>query len=835
MYDMTCYDSCPTGTYTHFSQCVTSCPNLTDMTTMRCVDACPPGTILNGKRCERDSVPVCNATQYLAPDNTCQDIPSCSSTQTMGSDGKCTAGCNSTQYVNSNGTCVDYMVCSGNQYLDADGRCHDYQHSCPFWYNDTCVTVCPKGSLVTAWNSCVDVCPDYMYRNGTACVFSCDGGAAYNGTCVSTCPREAPVSLFGKCLESCPTGSWPNQQGQCDIVCNGYYLGDKCVERCPAGMVTMYDKHCVERCPDDMIQNGTRCEFRHDSGNSTWSNPCPDGQYMTSTGTCMKPCASNQWYWNNTCVPACRDGEALTMEGTCMNMASMCQDALPGSVMNNVSRSCECPVGQWITRDLEAKDSSKMPVKCAPGGPARINCRSFVANSVYDEDLNNCVCNAENPVVVPVADATWFPYACAPAGTATTVKQCAAPEFFDFMEGRCVGSTTSTVTPKPSPRPSASMTTRPSTTMTAKPSSRPSETRTALPSRYPSRSGSPTRTAKPSDIPGSPSPSISASRSVKPSARVFADVTRKPLPSLVAVRPPPAEVRKSPAPSPWAKKVVVEIPPEEKPAYIDARMTMAGANATEMAKPERIQQVQASLACTLRMPLENIRIQNITATDAAGRRERVPVDPAAFMMVGDGGSDCYDFRNMTGNRRMLRALGATGGGAIEIDYAIVAPSDDILAMDATQFNEVISQSPVLFAAVAAAGGNSVTAQAVDAQKVVFAPLVSPSPSPSVTGGDMDIRMIVGLGVGGVALVTAAVVISIFSYKERKRVKREAEEKAKAAAAVTPRVVLVYATEEKHHVMNPLSGARAYDYGPETARRFQGPVKATHGPIFGTAV
>jgi hypothetical protein len=866
-----CYDECPSSAaFTDGNQCTTECPIYLDVSTRNCVDSCPVGTDLNGNRCEKQT-PICNTNQYLAPDNTCQDIPSCSSTQTMGSDGKCydspSSGCNSTQYVNSNGTCVDYVVCSGNQYLDADGKCHDYVNSCPFWYNKTCMAECPKGTLITAWNSCVDSCPEYMYRNGTACVFTCDGGAAYNGTCVSRCPHDAPVAFMGKCIESCPTGSWLID-GKCEFVCNGYYLGDKCVDRCPSSMVILYDKHCIERCPSDTIQIGTRCESRcpsgqmymngvcydygiwanmtegHgnstwvnpcptgdntcvDYGNSTWVNPCPDGQYMTSTGTCMKPCDSNQWYWNNTCIPACRDGEVFTMEGKCMNMVSLCHDVLPGSVMNDVSRSCECPDGQWITRDLEAKDPSKIPVKCAPGGPARIDCRSFVANSVYDEDLNNCVCNAENPVVVPVADATWFPYACAPAGTATTVKQCLTPEFFDFMEGRCMlmDSTTSTVTPKP--RPSV----LPSATMTAKPSvsSRPSETRTALPSRYPSRSGSATRTAKPSDIPGSPSPSISASRSVKPSARVYADVTRVPLPSMIAVRPPPAEVRKSPAPSPWPKKVVVEIPPEEKPAYIDARMTMAGANATEMAKPERIQQVQASLACTLRMPLENIRIQNITATDAAGRKTRVPVDPAAFMMVGDGSSDCYDFRS--GSRRMLRALSASSG-AIEIDYAIVAPSDDILAMDTTQFNEVISKSPVLFAAVVAAGGSGVTAQAVDAQKAVFAPLVSPSPSPSATSM-MDIRMIVGIGVGGVALVTAAVVISIFSFSEKKRAKREAEEKAKAAA--TPRVVLMYASEEKHHVMNPLTGARVYDYGAETTRRALGPMKATHGPVFGTAV
>jgi hypothetical protein len=882
-----CYDQCPsTVPYELNGRCEVTCPNFYVISQMKCVDVCPSGTVLNGKRCEMQNTPTCSGSQYLGSDNACNDYPSHNHT---------TVSCGSNQYVNSNGTCVDYMVCSGNQYLDSDGKCHNYQNTCPFWFNNTCVLECPRGTLVTAWNSCVDTCPEYMFRNGTSCVFQCMGGSSYNGTCVTVCPRDSPVSFFGKCVDSCPSGTYNMGDGVCEYGCSGFYLGDKCVDRCPAGMVTLYDKHCVERCPSDMVQNGTRCESHcpstqyymngvcndHgsggnwtnpcpsgqypggadgkcvDFGNSTWTpSPCPDGHYMTSTGTCMKPCASDQWYWNNTCIPACRDGEALTMEGNCMNMAEMCRDALPGSVMNTVTRSCECPDGQWITRDLEMKDNTKMPARCSPGGPDRINCRSFVANTVYDADLAQCVCNAENPVVVPVADATWFPYACAPAGTVTTVKQCVAPEYFDFMEGRCVVVDG----PMPSARPSVDV--KPSASMSAKP--KPScdlissafvdgvcvrrtstATRTAMPSKYPSPSSTSTRSAKPSNIPGSPSPSISASRSVKPSARVYADVSRKPLPSLEVVRPPPAEVRKSPAPSPWAKKVVVEIPPEEKPAYIDARMTVAGGNATEIAKPERIQQIQASLACTLRMPLENVRIQNITSVDSTGRKERVPVDPAAFAMVGDGSTDCYDFRNTSvGGRRMLRALGSTSGGAIEIDYAIIAPSDDILSMDTAQFNDVISQSPVMFAAAVAVGGISVTAQAVDSQKV-DAPVPSASPQGTLlssTGAGStinDLRVILGAGIAGVALVVGATVLATFYYKEAKRAKRLLQDEQKRKADVAnPRVVMVY-TEDKHQIVNPLANHRAestrFDYGPETTRRAAGPMKATHGALFGSAV
>jgi hypothetical protein len=484
----------------------------------------------------------------------------------------------------------------------------------------------------------------------------------------------------------------------------------------------------------------------------------------------------------------------------------------------------------------------------------RIDCQSFVANTVYNPTVDNCVCDAANPVVVPVADKTWFPYSCAPAGMPTTIKQCVAPEYFDFMDARCV-KPDSHYTPTPNPTPT--YTVRPTPTQTAKPSSevrptpsmstKPTATRTAMPSRYPSQSISATRTPKPSHIPGSPSPSTTPSRSVKPSALIFADVTRKPLPSLAAANPPPAAVRKSPAPSPWPKKVAVEIPPEEKPAYIDARMSIPGGNATELAKPERIQQIQASLACTLRMPLENLRIKNLTTTDAAGRVVRIDVDPATFMMVGDGSADCYDFRNLTrGVRRMLRALSATAG-SVNVDYTIVEPSDAILIMDTTQFNEVIAQSPTLIEAAAAIGGSAPLAVAVDAQQAFSIAPPSASPSPvgvllSSTGAGssiIDIRGAVGGGIAGIALITGFTVLIAFYRKEAKRAKRmlEEEQKRKEVAAA-PRVVMIYGAEEKHQMTNPLATSHVsmrFDYGPETARRSVGPMKATHNPIFGSAV
>ena len=757
------------------------------------------------------------------------------------------------------------------------------------WDGTKCIpTGCPSGTYADATGKCIEQTPSptntdsptYMYRNVTdeTCTYWCGPDMVdFNGTCIRNCPSIAPFIDGGKCVERCAGGFLPNTAtGYCDFHCAGFWSPNgTCVERCQNGTVSVFDKYCVDKCPADMRQNGTRCEplcapgqilmngvcTDWSDGRGNWTengSHCKPYEYLNSNGTCIlygPTCRSDQWFWNGTCIPACREVEALTMDGKCMAIADLCSYSLPGSIMNNVTRTCECPAGSWITRDVGTKDLARPPIRCSSTSAEapRIDCPSFVANAVYVADLENCVCPAAYPIVVPVADVIWFPYACASPGTASSIKQCERPSYFDFLEGGCVDSgsePTPTVIAKPSatisakptamvslrPMASASMTVRPRMeSVSATSTGKTTATTTALPSRYPSRSASITRTPARSAIPGSPTPSTTPSRSVKPSGLVFAaDVSRAPLPSLVAVRPPPAAVQKSPAPSPWPKRVELVLPPEEKPAYIDARMTIAGANATEAAKPERIQQVQASLACTLRMPLENIRIQNITVTDSATATEiRVPVDPSAFMMVGDGSSDCYDFRNLTNGRR-LRALSGSTTGAIHIDYAIVAPSDEILAMDTVQFNDVLSKSSVLVAASTAVGGRGVTATATDTRRVVF---VRPTASPgALASSEFDMRMALGVGISCFFVAILAVAMSIFYCRETARPSKAPT--GQTPVIQNPRVVLVYEDQRQHQIVNPLTSSAAFadtgrvDYSPQMAR---GPVHQTHRPLFGTGV
>ena len=455
---------------------------------------------------------------------------------------------------------------------------------------------------------------------------------------------------------------------------------------------------------------------------------------------------------------------------------------------------------------------------CAPAPVSvkpvpHINCRSFIPYTVYDFTLKICVCDADHPVVVANPKDPFMSYGCAVAGTPTTVKQCPRPSYFDFIEGGCVGW-------QPEPEP----------TSTA--------TATAMPSRKPSSTPTPTRTSKPTNIPNSATTTPSASRTPKPSARIYADISRAPLPTI-AVRPPPPAAALSPAPSPWAKKVNLVLEAADRPPYIDARMTMVGGNATALARPEKIQQLQASLACALRMPLENIRIRNITVTDAAGSVKRVDVDPSQFMMAGDGSTNCYDLRNVTAAARRLRALGASTG-SVSVDYAIVEPSDDILALDTTQFNEVVSTSPILLDMAASVGSTGVTAAAVETN-MVTAPVPSAAASPSPGPQNYDIRYYLGGGIGGLAVFAGLVTALVFMYKENRRNKRllreERTRKMATAPAVVenPRVVVMFNGEQTVNPMTRAGVMRAestrLDYGPEAARRsVVGQLRQTHGSL-----
>jgi hypothetical protein len=755
---------------------------------------------------------------------------------------------------------------------------------------------CPADYL-EQWGQCVKECSPAAFLEGNKCVSHCPMGHAYNGTCVASCPREAPLNANGKCVAQCPDLFKSNGMGEC--ICTGVWdVMGECKPSCPTSMMTVDGTYCATKCPSTHRQEGQNC---------TWINPCTSNQYLNSNGTCVEypisVCGADQWYFNNTCVSACKEGEFMDMNGRCKNPQLMCEEGLSGGVYDFTKNTCDCPEGHWIQRN----NSFVPPVACAriPSDVTkpfpRIDCQSFIPNTIFDFQLDNCVCDREHPVVVRVNTNDMFlPFSCEVVGTTTTIKPCDPPSYFDFMERECVlpkegNVTVIVVTPLPtytvrpsytpsvstqvSPRPSMcpegtvmtvtgcikvepSMSSRPSpcpdgTVLTREgcvkedlptPTASRTPFTTQFPSRRPSSSVSVTRTPKPSERPNSVSSSVSASRTPKPSAAIFADITRKPLPSIIPIPPPP--VAKSPAPSPWTrpskadavKEMLDSLTPDERPAYVSSRLSITGGNATEMAKPEKIQQMQASLACALRMPLENIRITNISYTDASGKVSKVGIDPSQFTMMGDGSTDCY---KMGSSGRLLRGLQTTSG-AIQVDYNIVQPSTDILSLDIDSLNDVIRTSPIMIEVASSVGGTGVLAISPESS-LNAAPSAAPSGTViSSTGADSTFASFqgyVGGGIAGFVVFGGLVTALIFYYKENKRNKKLVKEKEEAVAKKQPNQIILQFNGEQ--IQNPMSVIQTavnraestrFDYGPETSRRSAvTPLKTTHKHIVGSSV
>lgn len=234
---------------------------------------------------------------------------------------------------------------------------------------------------------------------------------------------------------------------------------------------------------------------------------------------------------------------------------------------------------------------------------------------------------------------------------------------------------------------------------------------------------------------------------------------------------PAGSARPSPsaAPSRWPIRNPVNLTALglPRPEAIVSRVGFGGANVTELMKPSKLQELLVQLGCTFRMPLENIRITNITVFDVQADKLRVVAfDPALVNLRSDGQIVCMVVKNVS---RTLRGRVLQTGGSSEnvnVEYAILDPSDDILSLDDAEFSSVLATSP-LNDFQASIGGS--------ASAVV--PILAPggaSPSPAAagaaSGGSLvadDARVRIGLGVGlGITGFVAMAAIGTLVYKRR---------------------------------------------------------------------
>ena len=252
----------------------------------------------------------------------------------------------------------------------------------------------------------------------------------------------------------------------------------------------------------------------------------------------------------------------------------------------------------------------------------------------------------------------------------------------------------------------------------------------------------------------------------------IADVSRKPLPS-VRPAPLPSRIRPLPLPSAWAP------PPRNwtletftRPAYIESRLSLSDATLEEVQKPEKVQNLQMSIACALRLPLEQVRIQTIRRLDAAtGATTPIEIDLLSIALQSNGTVVCYKIDSIPQVARLLQGSAATKS-TVQVDYAIVDPPKEVLMLNTTEFKELVASSLVIREAAQSVGSASVSAEIVE----VTGPTgpAGPSSTPIAPAASAEVpAMPIGIGAGAAALVLL-VAGAYFAFTSRaKRARQQA--------------------------------------------------------------
>ena len=316
-------------------------------------------------------------------------------------------------------------------------------------------------------------------------------------------------------------------------------------------------------------------------------------------------------------------------------------------------------------------------------------------------------------------------------------------------------------------------------------------------------------TGKPTQRPLEPTqkPTPSAPPTRRPDTIWAIDVTRLPLPS----RPPMPSysqrpLQQSAKPTPWRPRDPLPsgMP---MPPYIQSSVKFPGANATKMAQPEVIQDIQASLACALNLALDNIRIENVTV-----RRNGVPpvsINVGTMPALRGNLSGCFR-PAAAAAPRLLRGEGRRhlqSDSSVDVDYYIVEPSADVLALSTAEFSTVLANSAPMTEIAASVGSSGVTAVATEGSSTSSGPAAA---APASNNGGLQIGSLVGGIVGGVVLCVAAFTV----YKVVTRGRRP----LRGNSISQSRVILVDNTNPIQLASNVgTSTARLVGYTPTQSR------------------
>jgi hypothetical protein len=198
------------------------------------------------------------------------------------------------------------------------------------------------------------------------------------------------------------------------------------------------------------------------------------------------------------------------------------------------------------------------------------------------------------------------------------------------------------------------------------------------------------------------------------------------------------------------------------PPYIQSSVKFPGANVTRMQQPEVIQDIQASLACALNLALDNIRIENVTVRRAGAAPAIINV--SAMPALRGNLSGC--FRPAAAAPRLLRGEGRSlqTDSSVDVDYYIVEPSADVLALSTAEFSTVLANSAPMTEIAASVGSSGVTAVATEGSSTSGPATAAPA---STNNGGLQVGSLAGGIVGGVALCVAAFTVYKIATRGRR--------------------------------------------------------------------
>ena len=253
----------------------------------------------------------------------------------------------------------------------------------------------------------------------------------------------------------------------------------------------------------------------------------------------------------------------------------------------------------------------------------------------------------------------------------------------------------------------------------------------------------------------------------RPTPSAFPTMFIKPLMSTMPSRLP----RRTAAPTSF-------VIPERMPA----ELKFPRANLTIFKRPEKIQEIQAKLACALRLPLEKIEIWNISILRATGKLEALDIDVSVARLSSNGSARCMVFKDdpivpqVTSAAVARRNLQGSSGDTIVVNYDIVSPTEEIATSPSSELNAAITGDASMMAFANSVGSAGMTAEvssiSAPAGSGVAPAGASNGPTSAGTGTTQASSTISAIGVGvGVAVGAVAIVgvgIAVRMYRNRKR-------------------------------------------------------------------